>query len=161
MTKLATFHVPDDAQLLAVLGEIALRHEHLNHILKMTIKSLANVSVEEAVRATRYQGSRQLRERVGKLARQRLGEGEPLIRLQALLAECERVTEARNRFIHGLWAKELDGDPQLRDEFGESGPVPTLDELRRLATEVELVAGKLNQARLFGFLDKALQTRRL
>ena len=156
-----TFHVPEDRELLAALGEIALRHEHLNHILKMTIKSLADVTPQEAISATRYEGSRQLRERVRKLARSRLGEGPGLIRLQALVSDCEQVTEARNRLVHGLWAKELDGDPQLRDAFGEFGPVPTVDELRALATDIESVTRKLNDARLFGFLAEALAAKPL
>ena len=156
-----TFHVPDDPKLLAALGEIALRHEHLNHVLKMTIKVLANVTPEEAISATRYEGSRQLRERIRKLARSRLGEGTALLRLQALVSECERVTEARNRYVHGLWAKELDGDPQLRNEFGEPGPVPTVEELSTLAMEIDSVAQKLNHERLLGFLAEALTAKRL
>ena len=156
-----TFHVPDDPQLLALLGEVALRHEHLTQILKMTIKSLADVTPEEAISATRYEGSRQLRDRVKKLARSRLGEGQALIRLQALVSECERVTEARNRFVHGLWAKELDGDPQLRDAFGQAGPLPTAEQLRALAKDIDSAARKLNEARLLGFLAEALQKKRL
>lgn len=76
------FHVPDDKDLLAAFGELALRHEHLNHILRMTIKSLARLEVLEALDATAYDSSSRLRERIGKLARQRLGEGEPLLKLQ-------------------------------------------------------------------------------
>lgn len=53
-----TFHVPDDQQLLAVLGELTLRHEHLNHILKMTIKTIARLTPSEAIDATQYEGSR-------------------------------------------------------------------------------------------------------
>ena len=83
--KMMTFHVPDDPELLAALGAVTLRQEHLNHILKMTIKSIANITVAEAVDATQYEGSRSLRERVRKLARQKLGEGEPLLKLQAMI----------------------------------------------------------------------------
>ncbi len=39
-----TFHVPGDKELLAAFGEVALVHEHLNHILRMTIKTLAGLT---------------------------------------------------------------------------------------------------------------------
>ena len=74
VSKMMTFHVPDDKELLAAFGEVALVHEHLNHILRMTIKTLAGLKPIEALDATSYDGSRQLRERIRKLARQRLGE---------------------------------------------------------------------------------------
>jgi len=54
------FYVPNDPELLAALGEVTLRHEHLSQILKMTIKSIAGLTVAEAVDATQYDGARQL-----------------------------------------------------------------------------------------------------
>ena len=69
------FYIPDDQELLAALGKVSLQNEHLNHILKMTIRSLANLTPQEAIDATQYEGARTLRDRIRKLARQRLGEG--------------------------------------------------------------------------------------
>jgi hypothetical protein len=43
-SRMVTFHVPEDKELLAALGVVTLRHEHLNHILKMTIKSIAGIT---------------------------------------------------------------------------------------------------------------------
>ena len=62
-------HVPDNKELLSALGEVTLRHEHMNHILKMTIKSLAEITPAEAIAATKYDSSSQLRRRINKLAR--------------------------------------------------------------------------------------------
>ena len=153
------FHVPQDQQLLAALGEVTLRHEHLNHILKMTIKSIARLSPTEAVDATQYDGSRTLRERIRKLARQKLGEGEPLLKLQALLTRAGRLTEQRNELTHGLWAKELDGDPGVMGAPGELRPLPSVDELKSLAKEIEALTKELNLARLEGFLKIALEEK--
>jgi hypothetical protein len=161
MTKLIMMHVPTDTALLAAVGEVAIRHEHLNHMLRMTVKSLAEVSVREALTAMMYEGSGQLRERIRKLARRRLGEGTPLLKLQSLLAECERLTLKRNRLVHGLWAKELDGDAHVQDGFGATIPVPTVEELKSLGSEIEAVAGTLNYARLEGWLKDALEARSL
>ena len=155
-TKMATFHVPEDRELLAAFGEVALRHEHLNHILKMTIKSLADLTPAEALAATKYEGSSQLRDRIRKIARKRLGEGKPLMKLQAILANCEELTEKRNELVHGLWAQELEGEAHVRDAHGNIRPLPTVQELRDLGEQIEHLTIQLNFERLEGFLKQAL-----
>lgn len=154
-----TFHVPDDTELLAAFGEVALRHEHLNHILRMTIKTLARLSIDDALDATTYDGSRQLRERIRKLARQRLGESPALLKLEALLERCKRATERRNELVHGVWAKELDGEPMRRAPDHSWQPLPSVAELKTLGTEIESLTAQLNTARLVGFLSEALAKR--
>ena len=156
MAKMMTFHVPTDRDLLAAIGEVALRHEHLNHILRMTIKTLARLDVTEALDATAYDSSSQLRERIKKLARQRLGEGEPLLKLQALLERCKRATERRNDLVHSVWAQELDGEPIRRGSGEEWRPLPTTAELHDLAENLSRLTLQVNEARLEGFLHHAL-----
>lgn len=153
------FHVPIDKELLAALGVVTLRHEHLNHTLKMTIKSIAGITFEEASNALRYEGSRSLRERIKKLGKKELKESKALLKLQALLGRAERVTEKRNKFIHGIWAKEHDGDPGIMGDLGELHPLPTIKELESLANEMAEVTQELNDARLFGFLQEAIDER--
>lgn len=157
---MVSFHVPQDKDLLAAFGEVALRHEHMNHILKMTIKNLADVTIEEVLVATKYESSRQLRERIKKLAKQKLGEGSPLLKLQAIINNCEQLTTKRNEFVHGLWISELDGDAFVRDAFGNSTSLPTAQELIELAKEIEKLTNKLNFERLEGFLHQALSERK-
>ncbi len=159
MTKLMMFHVPQDKDLLAAIGEVALRHEHLNHIFRMTIKTLARLEIEEALDATAYDSTSQLRDRIKKLARQRLGEGAPLLRLQALLERCKRATEKRNDLIHSVWGQELDGLPARKGSSQEWRPLPTTTEMVNLAAEVMQLTGELNEARLGGFLHEALQQK--
>jgi len=154
-----TFHVPQDQGLLAAFGEVALRHEHMIHILKMTIKTLANLTPGEALAATEYEGSSRLRTRIGKLARKRLGEGTPLLKLQALLNRSKRLTERRNQLVHSLWAQELDGEAQLRDAHGSTQPLPSVEQLKNLAQEIESLTTELNHERLDGFLKAALEER--
>ncbi|HWI37169.1 MAG TPA: hypothetical protein VNU64_12015 [Burkholderiales bacterium] len=162
MTKMVAHHVPTDPALLAAVGEVAIRHEHLNHILRMTIKSLANVPVEVAQAATKYDGSRQLRDRARKLARKMLVEGPPLMQLQAILAHCERLSELRNELVHGLWAEDhpnAEGTAHVRNAFGQSRPIPTLEELNSLARQLEALSSSLNHARLYGWLKDAIEDR--
>jgi hypothetical protein len=158
-TKLVGFHVPKDQALLAAFGEITLRHEHMNYILKMTIKSLAAITPAEALAATKYESSRQLRDRIKTLARKVLGDGAALLKLQALVQTCEALTEKRNNLVHGLWAKEPEGDAHIRDAHGNERRLPTVDELRALAKEIERHTQHLNVERLEGFLAKALKKR--
>ena len=155
-TKMLLLHVPEDQSLLAALGAVTLRHEHLNHILKMTIKSLANLTPAEALDATQYEGSRQLRELIRKLGRQKLRVGEPFLKLSALLTRAERLTEQRNQLTHGLWAKELDGDPGVLEASGELRPIPSLEQLKSLALEILALTNEFNAARFDGFLKIAL-----
>lgn len=156
MAKMMMFHVPTDKDLLAAIGEVALRQEHLNHILRMTIKTLARLEITEALDATAYDSSSQLRERIKKLARQRLGEGEPLLKLQALLERCKGATEKRNDLVHSVWGQELDGEPARRGSGHEWRPLPTTAELHDLAEELGRLTSQLNEARLQGFLHEAL-----
>jgi hypothetical protein len=74
-TRLASFHVPKDQALLAAFGEMALCHEHMNYIWKMTIKTLSGITLAEALKQTEYRSSRYLRERIKGLAAKALGEG--------------------------------------------------------------------------------------
>lgn len=149
--------VPDDPGLLAALGTVALRHAHLEHVLRMTIKTLANVSIEEALDATAFEGSRTLRERIRKLARRRLGEGPALVKLEALLERARRATEERNDLLHSPWAQILDGDMQIRTLDHGWKPLPTVAELGELEVELASLVKELNDARLRGYIFEALQ----
>ena len=56
--RMTIFHVPEDPKLLAAFGEFSLRHEHLSHILRMTIKTLADLEVSVGgARCDRIRGS--------------------------------------------------------------------------------------------------------
>lgn len=159
MAKMMQFHVPEDKELLAAYGKLSLLHEHLTHILRMTVKTLANLEVAEALDATAYDGAAKLRDRVKAIARQRLGEGEALLKLQAIMERCKRVSDKRNEFIHGVWGKELDGEPFRRTNNHSWQPIPTVDELTLLGEDILTLTAQLNDARLFGFLAEALAKR--
>jgi hypothetical protein len=85
------FHVPEDPEWLKAFGRVSVVHTHLDHILRMLIKTLANVTVEVALNATDGEGSAALRDRIKKLAKQRLGDGAALLGLQDIVERCRRV----------------------------------------------------------------------
>jgi len=151
-------HIPEDPAVVGAVGRIALRHGQLDYILRMTIKTLGALSIQDALDATARLGSRDLRERIRKLARQQLGESAPLLRLEAILQRAAKATDRRNRLLHSLWAHELDGAPVIRDEDNHTfKAIPTPDELDAVANALAEIATELNMARLDGFLSEALK----
>jgi hypothetical protein len=160
-TRFIYFAIPTDTEFLKAIGAVSICHAHLDHMLRMTVKTLAELSVDDALDATERTPSVVLRERVHKLARQRLGEGPPLLKLEALLERCRRATGRRNELIHNVVGHELDREPVMRREGNVWGPIPTVEELRALATELQNLAGELNDARLHTWLAEALKSKPL
>jgi hypothetical protein len=155
--RMIYFALPDDPELLAKVGAIALRHAHLDRALTMTIKTLAGLSAEQAVDATSRTGSGELRARIRKLARSRLGEGKALLMVEAILERCRRATKRRNEIMHNIWARELDGESVTHTDTHEWRPLPTIDELLDLEITLDSLVYELNHSRLEGFLLEALR----
>ena len=110
------FHVPADPEQLRAFGAVSIRHGHLDHVLRMTIKTLEGITPEQAMEKTKRIGSAKLRKWIRREALKVLGEGDAFDQLQALLSRCRDLTERRNDVIHGTIGKELDGEPQMRSE---------------------------------------------
>ncbi|MGO8921122.1 MAG: hypothetical protein ACLQJR_34995 [Stellaceae bacterium] len=153
------FNLPSDPALLAALGKVAVRHGQLDYALRISVRSFVPISVKEALDATKRQGSAALRQRVRRLAKQRLGEGEALVRLDALLTRAAQATRRRNELLHGLWAAELDGGPVVRHDDERWHGHPSVAELEALVSELTAVTNELIMARMDGFLKEALDTR--
>lgn len=161
-----TVHVPEDAEFLKGVARVTICHAHLDHSLRMCIKSLAGLSAQDALEATEYEGSRTLRDRIRKLARMRLGEGQALLKVQALMKRCEDLTEQRNPLAHSVIAlHHYSGSTSpiamrwMADRSWES--LPSADELNKLADALTATASELHHARLNGWLSEALQKRPL
>lgn len=159
MAEMVALDIPKDQALLAAFGEVALRHEQLSHVLRMTIKTLTCIQVQEALDATSRASSSELRERVNKLARRYMREGASLLQLQALLARCAKATAKRNDFIHNVWVRESNGEFSRQASSNSSQPVPSVEDLRTLANELCQLTGTLNHARLHGFIKDGMQER--
>src|SRR5690348_11865036 len=129
--KMVVFHVPKSAQFQRVVGRIAIRHAHLDYVLRMMIKSLTRVSVDEGLDATRYESSSFLRDRIRKIARKELGDGPNLVKVQALVERAGRCTTKRNRLMHSIVARDLDEEhkPMYRDEDEGWKPLPKIKDL--------------------------------
>lgn len=151
--------LPGDESVLKTVGKISIAHSQLDYVLRLAVKTILNISLQEARDATRRQSSSQLRDLVRKLAKQKLGECEELVRLRALLTRAERATEKRNRLIHNISYQNKRGVFVIKDDNQPSETYPTNIELTALLREIQVVAADLNDARLSGFLAVAIQRK--
>lgn len=155
-----TPYVPDDADLLAAIAEVTLRHSHLDHMLRMMVKSLTGVDVRTAISATKRIGSARLRDRVLRLAKKRLGDGTDFVRLEDILNRCAILTAKRNRLTHNIWAQQLSdpdvGKQMVQNDELEWEAIPTVDDIQAITGEIRAIQEEMNHARLHGWLRDAL-----
>jgi hypothetical protein len=144
--KKIVLHVPKDPKLLASLGELAIRHEHLNYVLRLTLKSLTKYSLEECMKKTKRQGSEQLIKGIRKAAIKLPCNAEINALLQ-LLPACKDAAKQRNALIHGLMTKNIAGEAQVRDSIGGAHSVPSPVKVKMLSNEIKKMTGEINSIR--------------
>jgi len=149
-------HMPN-GRLVSALGRVAVRHTQLDYALRLTVKSLANLRLNEGLDATERVGSAALREQIDKLAKKRFGVTKPYLQLRAIMTRCENATTKRNEALHGLFAKELDGQQVFRHRGREFKKPPTPKELMNLAEELHRLGEEITRERLDGWLKQALK----
>ena len=156
-----TWEIPDQPELLVAVGKVAISQGQLDYVLRMTLKSLLGLTNDEVLDATRLQGSQQLRARVRKLAEQRFGDGETLILLDVLLTRTRRAADRCTDLLHSLWASDFGFDtPSEQERELRRQRWPASSDLEELADELAALALEINDARLSGFLNLALQRTR-
>jgi hypothetical protein len=166
--RFMTFYVPEDRpEFLAAFGTVAITHGHLDHQLRLLIKTLARVSVDEAVRATARDASSELRRIARKLSRTAFGECAVHLRVCALLKRAEETTEKRNDLLHAICAQEqnmealardeaVPGEPYLLNDSLERRPLPEPAELLAIASSITALVNEVNHERLHGFIAEAI-----
>jgi hypothetical protein len=153
------FHVPEDQAYNAAYGIVMMRHAQLDYSMRMMIRTLADLSIEDALDATVRDASSKLRDIVLRLAAKRLGEGPELLTLRAMVERVKRATEKRNMLAHALVVKLRDEEivePQVKTQFHTFEPLPSMAELTALAGELTSLTNEINHARLRGFVAQAL-----
>jgi hypothetical protein len=148
--------LPGDRDLWEAIGLVAIRHAQLDHMLRMTVKTIEGLSVKEALDATDRQSSRELRTRVRSLVKKRIGEGPTLVRIDALLTRCRKATDKRNELLHSMWGTNQDGVPVTIGGDHLLRSAPMVSELKSVADEIAELASEINEIRLYGFLKAAL-----
>jgi hypothetical protein len=144
----------------APVGRIAIRHGQLDQMLRMTLKSIDDITTEEAWSRTGRMTSGLLCQCVRKAAKAAIGEGDAFMQIDALLIEAAGATEEINKIMHALWTFGEDGEHQNRPRGGPRQPAPTAFQLDVIANRLNAVAERLNHARRHGLLKEALEQRR-
>ena len=137
---------------------MAIRHGQLDYVLRQTVKIIAGVKPRQGLDATDRMLSHELRKTVREYARKKIGNDvTALTLLDALLSRARRATEKRNETLHRIYAYNRHGDPVVKDDEHNWIAPPTTADLDAIAEELAQITADLNEARMNGFLWKALR----
>jgi hypothetical protein len=153
-----TFGFPD-TEVMAELGRLVIMQGHLEYVLKMTFKSLQDISIVEALQRTNKATGKALREKVEKLAREKLIEGEALEQLLNLIERAWKAAEIRNQFVHNVWARVNFDQLHLQNNNHSWRKAPTKNEIENLTTEISNIVCVLNESRLSGIIAEKLNAK--
>jgi hypothetical protein len=151
------YGLPNSEKVLAAIGRIAIRHGQLENALRRVLGDLAGVTENEALDATAFTNTRELRIRVRKLAKQRFGDGPLLVRLDSLLERARRASDGRNELVHSTWASE-NGKVVVRNARHEYLPMPKVEVLEENLKELTDITLELANSRSAGgFIEEAIK----
>ncbi len=137
------------------VGKIVIRHGQLDHLQRLTIKSLLGISITDALyKKETDKMSGELRERIKQLA----AHQDVLDELITQIESIGRLTKLRNDIVHSVWSRTTTGGPvKLRDQKNDLlHPLPTVKQLRAAEREMYSLFLTLNHSRLKGKLKHAL-----
>lgn len=144
--KIMAYHLPN-SDVLQLIGEIVIIHEHLNHELKMLPKLVNINSVEETVRLAGFKGDKKLHE-IALRKPNELSDSEFREKIGSYIERAEKLTEYRNNLVHGLWV-QVDGElPSIKNIKGLDRSIPSLNELQKKCSELDLLMAEMNRFRL-------------
>lgn len=149
MDKLA---IPRQPGLIEALGRLAVAHTHLELILRYAVKTLAGLSVNDALDATNRNPTSEVRNKIKKLFREKKPFPSEETQLEALLGAAQRLSEKRNAFLHSAWSETEAGEAIQKQENHQWGRAPSQAEVDQVTSEILELAKKINDARLTGFI---------
>lgn len=149
------------SEYLMALGRLVIAHVHLDHMLKMTIKSLLGITIEEALQELSRKGGPELRRRIEQHSLETLNDETVTKRLMELLSRCRMASERRNYIAKSVYVRHLDGQRagQIALHYPDKqtyDPPPSTEEVDRIADDVEALVREINHARLQGWLGQAI-----
>ena len=153
MQKLA---IPQHPGLVEALGNLAIAHTHLELILRYAVKTVAGLSIEEALDATNRESISDVRKRLRSLFLEKKPTPSEVSKLDSLLGATRRLSEKRNGFLHSAWSETEAGEAVLKGEDYRWGAAPTKEQVDNVTTEILELVGKINDARLGGFIHEVV-----
>ena len=152
--------LPDDTRLLEAAGRVALAHGQLELMLRMTIKTLTGLTVDEALYATENSKNWELRKDIIRLFNKKTNDPVLRYKLKSILGKCEQLSKDRKRLLHNAWAISPEGSVVTKGDKHAWGPAAQPDDLQSLASEISNQVNELNEARLRGFIRSVCESEK-
>jgi hypothetical protein len=150
MSSKSEFYEPDD-DVLCELGRLQIRHSHLDHTLRLTIKRMLGISIDDPGYWNETRGmTSTLRVRVRELIAERYGDDDDTAGiLNKVLDDAETATTLRNRLLHSVWMKAPGGEPVLHDRDNSlkmhvGFHLPTFEEVSGVSERIQRIQRVLN-----------------
>jgi hypothetical protein len=144
------FYVPDD-DILRELGRLQIRHSHLDHTLRLAIKRMLGISIDDPGYWNETRGMASgLRESARKLIAQRYeADHEMADILNKVLDDAEEASKLRNRLLHSVWMKALGAEPVLHDrdntlKIHVGFKLPSVEEIASVSERIDRIQRTLN-----------------
>lgn len=138
-------------ELLSVLGMLAVSHGNLEMIQIMCLKTLEELSADEAIKNYRQKPASDLRKRIHEIIKPDLEGGEPINkaaqRIEKLVNKARCVSEQRNDLIHCFWGKH-EGHWVVSPDETQWNPMPDVAVVKDLSLRILQVTNELNSERL-------------
>jgi hypothetical protein len=151
--------MPQHPGLLEALGRLAVAHTHLELILQYTVKTVAGVSIIDALDATSGQRTSDVRRRIKKLFVQKKPPESEVVKLDALLNRARPLSKQRNDFLHSAWSQTEAGEAVRKGEDHRWVPAPSKEEVDTVTIKIMELATEINNARLHGFINEVVTTK--
>lgn len=132
MIRVIYVHPSED--VLRELGRVMVSHGHLEEARRIVFKRMLKTSVlDDAYDPTRRLRMRDLRDQVLKKAAEVLaGQPNALREFTAAVTESITLSDNRNLYAHGLWAREGAAEPLIYDNKKVPHSLPTVEQLLQL-----------------------------
>ena len=148
-----TFSLPS-VPVLRQIGAIVIKHGQLEHVQKIALKRLLKITIHDERYVHEVQGllSRDLRKKIDAHIKTSALDQPTKVQLVKLLKEARRVSTERNKLVHSVWSRELRNNARegrrplmLRDKGNAPVSIPSIADLRKLASEIDIVRNQLNK----------------
>ena len=112
---LRTMGTPN-ASIAAAVGSIAIKHSHLDHVLRLSIKRMLEMSIKDP--AYKLLMDQTMTSKLVLMLRKQLAVNDRFTsaqktRVKRILKDVEPLTDMRNTLVHSVWARYKGENLQL------------------------------------------------
>jgi len=151
---------PENKELLAAVGVVAIAHGQLEYILRMIVRTLGGLSITEALDAMQFKPMIEVRKEIRRLFSELTNDAALRLKMDALLERVRKESEQRNQLLHRPWALDQENQPLMKDEYHQWGPTPNIEKFNKLSERIYDLIREMNEARFAGFIYEVANSRK-